>query len=1139
MKTHTSGFKTNIKSLGRQLSTRITYGNTTLTNEDINSINYNYKGDILKSVMKQLEIDSNIDIPLKTQITLQFGVLVGNSYEYLNYGTFIVEKSEKQENTNSYKITCYDKMILSMVDYEDLGITYPITIRSYINAICTKLGITFANASSTFVNYNKEIPNELYLDDNGNSLGFTFRDVLDQLAQVTASTICINDSGNLEVRYITNTNDTIDEEFLKNINVNFGEQYGAINTIVLSRSAGADKISLSQPTTLPDADKIAIEISDNQILNGNDRDTYLSEILTKLYGLTYYINDFDSTGICYYDLCDRYNVTIDNTTYSCVMLNDEINITQGLSENIYTELPKTSEQEYKYMDSTDRRINQTTLIVNKQQGEITALVSQVENIEEDIQNPTSTKQGTSIDITDALDSPLIDFKMYGDTQQATAILPSTYQQVEYIESSGTQYIDTGVNADTNISIRIDAKFNDNSSYTYQNAMGAINIQNGNKRFHINPNDINTIAFQYASGYTAKIVTTGYTKRFNAFIDVYNRTWESTVEGTTTTGTLTITTDYDTTENFWLFRRNGENAGLRYYAQVRIYSCKLYDSGVLVRDYIPCYRKSDNVIGLYDLVNNVFYTNEGTGTFTKGNDVTLPTPDYPQPIQVVTGRNDINVCGKNFLNCNNISGTVANVDYTLQDGVLTLNGTANSTTALTGLGIFIQTKDIDYSWTYVYDSGTCSDYGGGLFLADTPTSTTNTGGGAGFRSSQSRTVKQFTNKEQHTYYLYLTVNSGTVFTNYKVKPLIVKGTEYDYDFEPYTGYTQEINLGSIELNKISTYQDYIYKDNDRWFLHKEIGKVVFDNDSTFTSNPNGTNSYDYAMGGYIRKSNEKNVLCEVFRGVAFDNRVTSGDNICYLDTNLTFYRLTFRNTTYTSVNDFKNMMIGKIAYYALLTPQEIEITDTTLLEQLNNLMTLPLYKNLTHITLTPNDLQPTMKIEYFRDTSINENFVSKEDMTKYYTKKETDAQILINSSSIQQSVSEVQETTNSNTGAITTLSNQVNTLQSSTNLRIDAINEQLEDGVSKVKTTTGYTFDSNGLSITKGQGFSSLTTDRYQKIEYNNKELSFMGFDDTLNKPISRIEELEARKITTGVHRTEKIQESGEYWTAQYYVGGGN
>lgn len=51
---------------------------------------------------------------------------------------------------------------------------------------------------------------------------------------------------------------------------------------------------------------------------------------------------------------------------------------------------------------------------------------------------------------------------------------------------------------------------------------------------------------------------------------------------------------------------------------KIYSTKVYDDNILIRDLVPCYRKSDNVIGMFDLVNNVFYTNAGSGTFLKGN-----------------------------------------------------------------------------------------------------------------------------------------------------------------------------------------------------------------------------------------------------------------------------------------------------------------------------------------------------------------------------------------------------------------------------------------------------------------------------------------------------------------------------------------
>lgn len=393
MKARTQEFKDTIKLFGRELDSIITYESNSNTielgNNELNSVSPHYEGGILKSVMKVLDIDSNVDIPLETVINYQFGVKVRNqvvedyrdNYDYIDFGNYVVYSSEKQEDTDSYKIICYDKMLYAMKDYEDLGLTYPITIRNYINAIATYMGIDFANINDTFANYDKTIPNELYLDSDNNSLGYTFRDVLDELAEVTASTICINDDDELEIRYITNSNDTINEEYLKDINVNFGESYGPINTIVLSRSAGSDNVYFPNP--LPATPK-EIKISDNQIMNGNNRADYLPDIYNKLNGLSYYLNDYSSTGICYYDLCDRYNVIVGETTYSCVMFNDDIHITQGLEENIYTDLPEESVTDYTKADSTDRRINQTYLIVDKQNQAIEGVVSQVDEQNEQI-----------------------------------------------------------------------------------------------------------------------------------------------------------------------------------------------------------------------------------------------------------------------------------------------------------------------------------------------------------------------------------------------------------------------------------------------------------------------------------------------------------------------------------------------------------------------------------------------------------------------------------------------------------------------------------------------------------------------------------------------------------------------------------
>ena len=502
MKTITNDYKTNIKEFGRELDTIITYtiNNETiqLGKEDLNSVSLHYEGNLLKSVMKQLDIDSNIDIPIGTILTCQFGVLVEEEYEYINYGSFVVKSSEKKEDLNSYIITCYDKLLYSMKEYEGdfayvltedaefddsktyyeyinseyveytgskyfltedeefienkkyyaledsdyveyvgdrignpntlglyeigdpsslslyeysyISLSFPMTIKDYIETICTRIGLTFANSNDTFPNYDKIIPNELYLDVDGNSLNYTYRDILDELSQVTASNICINNDDELELRYINNTNINIDAEYIKDVNVNFGEYYGPINTVTLKRSADSDVISLSNPIDLDDNLKKEIVISDNQILNDNNRADYMGDILTELYGLQYYVNDFSSTGITFLELADKYNVVIPildeegeitgTTTYPCIMFNDEINITQGLEENIHAEIPNEAKTDYSTTTRDDRTKLRTELIVNKQEGKITGLVSEQVELDNRLDQAelTITSQGAKLDV---------------------------------------------------------------------------------------------------------------------------------------------------------------------------------------------------------------------------------------------------------------------------------------------------------------------------------------------------------------------------------------------------------------------------------------------------------------------------------------------------------------------------------------------------------------------------------------------------------------------------------------------------------------------------------------------------------------------------------------------------------------------
>lgn len=213
MKPHSAEFKEAIKQMGRELRGVITYDNTTLE-EEIMSITPHYEANILKSVMKQLDLELSVDIPLETVINCQIGILVDEEYEMLNFGNYVVYSSEKQEDTNTYKIVCYDKLLYSMKQNEDLGVTYPISIKNYLTALANKIGVTVA--SGTFYNQDMQIPSELYA-----GLEYTYRDILDEIAQATGSIIALNVNDEIEVKYPTITGDTIDEEFLKDVNVDF------------------------------------------------------------------------------------------------------------------------------------------------------------------------------------------------------------------------------------------------------------------------------------------------------------------------------------------------------------------------------------------------------------------------------------------------------------------------------------------------------------------------------------------------------------------------------------------------------------------------------------------------------------------------------------------------------------------------------------------------------------------------------------------------------------------------------------------------------------------------------------------------------------------------------------------------------
>ena len=198
-------------------------------------------------------------------------------------------------------------------------------------------------------------------------------------------------------------------------------------------------------------------------------------------------------------------------------------------------------------------------------------------------------------------------------------LPEEYQEIEYLETSGSQYINTGhaFTGKTTFDLDIMETQHGNSEWCM-----FIGVRDGGwtKQLLMSCNTTGLIGGDYGATGSAFQGSESNIKNNLAYIKtkIERSNYEVYINNT-----LYATTPYQEFTsglNGYLFGFNVDgNAHMRE-AHFRIYACKIYEDGVIVRNFVPCYNKENNIAGFYDMVNDVFYPNSGTGAFINGNNV---------------------------------------------------------------------------------------------------------------------------------------------------------------------------------------------------------------------------------------------------------------------------------------------------------------------------------------------------------------------------------------------------------------------------------------------------------------------------------------------------------------------------------------
>ena len=221
----------------------------------------------------------------------------------------------------------------------------------------------------------------------------------------------------------------------------------------------------------------------------------------------------------------------------------------------------------------------------------------------------------------------------GDCAEKRSDIPSGYEQLAYIESTGTQYIDTGIKVEDvygfDIKYQSTGKVPNKAAASMASTLNAIMGVNAvadaesksfdTKIWFTYTDTKQSISAMMFGGTSFSIPYATLEEYYNTIHHITFETDGTVLYNGNAKGLAARRTDPENMSRkgvtLYLFDVHNLWGTYRFYSKTRMYHVKFYDeSQALLGDFVPCKRIADGVLGMYDAVNGTFFTNQGTGTF---------------------------------------------------------------------------------------------------------------------------------------------------------------------------------------------------------------------------------------------------------------------------------------------------------------------------------------------------------------------------------------------------------------------------------------------------------------------------------------------------------------------------------------------
>ena len=194
-----------------------------------------------------------------------------------------------------------------------------------------------------------------------------------------------------------------------------------------------------------------------------------------------------------------------------------------------------------------------------------------------------------------------------------------YQRVEFIESDGESYIITDFTADNTCGLEVIASF---PTLEDRIPMGSRTDTGATRFYSVYPMSENSFYYGFNTGSSISVKPSENTvyrlqtnfmdsRLVNIFDESGERKGGATISQSLAQQNCPVA----------IFGYNHGGTGAISSARAfTLYGARISQGSELVRVYVPCYRKSDGVIGLFEKITGAFLENAGTGAFTKGADM---------------------------------------------------------------------------------------------------------------------------------------------------------------------------------------------------------------------------------------------------------------------------------------------------------------------------------------------------------------------------------------------------------------------------------------------------------------------------------------------------------------------------------------